>query len=558
MLAVLPILGRILNNQLIDEVDDRVIDAQKSFQLELDDDLADLRLASDAMSSDPDMHRALRNGDRQAALDLAGMFSRVYPEMQILIFDVAGKLLTYSGSNVAKETSADIRDLNPTGKPFHGILPAGCTRGAAWSTLARVLAAPASDAGWVVVCQPLDAGYLSNTAAKLGLELALLDGADADRTISLTKEFPAGVERTASTVSTLVESRGRSWAIARFDPRAFPEGSRRLSVVTALDVTDIRTLVRRNLLMALAALAVAAVLSVAIGARLALMMSRAIGRVADALKKLEQNSYVHVDPVRTGDELEDLAAGFNTMVDGLQERDKLRTTFGKYMTEAVVEHLLKGQVKLGGELLPVTILFTDIRSFTTISEKMDAQSLVTLLNEYFSEMVSVVMQHNGVVDKYIGDAIMAVFGAPVPRPNDALNAVRTAVRMRTALARLNDRLAERGIAPIRTGIGVHTGEVVAGNIGSEQRMEYTVIGDAVNVASRLESSTKDLGVNVLISDATYELVKDIVNARMVDRITVKGRREPITTYEVLGLSEAATRDAAVVDGQTKPISTTTR
>jgi adenylate cyclase len=223
------------------------------------------------------------------------------------------------------------------------------------------------------------------------------------------------------------------------------------------------------------------------------------------------------------------------MVDGLKERDKLRTTFGKYMTAAVIEHLLAGKVALGGESLKVTILFTDIRSFTTISEKMDPQELVGLLNEYFTEMVTIVMSEGGVVDKYIGDAIMAVFGAPVPKPEDAVNAVRAAVKMRGALRGLNVRLAERGLQTLRTGIGIHTGEVVAGNIGSEKRMEYTVIGDAVNLASRLESNTKELGVNVLISEDTYELTKHVVEARAVREITVKGRKAPVMTYEVLGI-----------------------
>jgi adenylate cyclase len=160
---------------------------------------------------------------------------------------------------------------------------------------------------------------------------------------------------------------------------------------------------------------------------------------------------------------------------------------------------------------------------------------VGLLNEYFTEMVGIVMQEDGVVDKYIGDAIMAVFGAPVPKPEDAVNAVRAAVRMRRALTVLNARLAERGQAHLATGIGIHTGEVVAGNIGSDKRMEYTVIGDAVNLASRLESSTKELGVSVLISEDTYELTKHVIEARQVREITVKGRKAPVMTYEVLGL-----------------------
>jgi adenylate cyclase len=240
--------------------------------------------------------------------------------------------------------------------------------------------------------------------------------------------------------------------------------------------------------------------------------------------------------IHTGDELEDLAIGFNTMVDGLQERDKLRTTFGKYMTQTVIEHLMNGKVQLGGETLTVTILFSDIRGFTTISEEMnDAQALVALLNEYFTEMVSIIIQEDGVVDKYIGDAIMAVFGAPVSKPDDAVRAVRAAMRMRLALAELNQRLVLRGVSPLRTGIGIHTGEVVAGNIGSEQRMEYTVIGDAVNLASRLETSTKELQVDVLISEDTYELVKNTCETRPIGQITVKGRVEPVMTYAVRNL-----------------------
>jgi adenylate cyclase len=265
-------------------------------------------------------------------------------------------------------------------------------------------------------------------------------------------------------------------------------------------------------------------------------MSNALGRVSNALVRLKQQEYVKVQGVRTGDELEDLAIGFNSMVDGLQERDKLKTTFGKYMTDAVVDHLMAGKVQLGGEVLTATILFSDIRSFASISEKMDAKSLVALLNEYFTEMVDEVIKEDGVVDKYIGDAIMAVFGAPVAKPDTAIHAVRAAIGMRKALAALNEKLVARGMKAIATGIGIHTGQLVAGNIGSEKRMEYTVIGDAVNLASRLEGATKELGVAVLISQETYDLVKDHVEARPVKEITVKGREQPVMTYEVLGLA----------------------
>jgi adenylate cyclase len=205
-----------------------------------------------------------------------------------------------------------------------------------------------------------------------------------------------------------------------------------------------------------------------------------------------------------------------------------------------MNHLLEGKVSLGGQSLPVTVLFSDIRGFTSISEQMDPQRVVALLNEYFTEMVDIVMNEGGVVDKYIGDAIMAIFGAPVPKPDDAVNAVRAAVKMRRALADLNERLVARGQPALRTGIGIHTGEVVAGNIGSERRMEYTVIGDAVNLASRLESSTKELGTDVLISEDTYELTKHMIEARSVREITVKGRAKPVMTYEVLGMADGST------------------
>jgi adenylate cyclase len=390
--------------------------------------------------------------------------------------------------------------------------------------------------GTVVVCLPIDKAYLTNASQKLGLELALLGPEPGRAVLYQTDGFAAGTTAGLGARSTLVEAGGKSYAMTRFTPPEFRTTHvGNLAIDAQMEVSDIRRLVKQNLLFALGVLGLATIISVSFGAHLARVMSGALQRVNVALKKLEVQEYVHIQGVKTGDELEDLANGFNLMVDGLKERDKLRATMGKYMTASVMDHLMSGKVALGGETLTVTILFTDIRSFTTISEKMDAQALVALLNEYFTEMVGIVMSEDGVVDKYIGDAIMCVFGAPVPKPDDAVRAVRAAVRMRTALVHLNERLGTRGLGPLKTGIGIHTGEVVAGNIGSEARMEYTVIGDAVNVASRLESNTKDLGVNVLISDDTWALVKDEITTKPVKELTVKGRARPVMTYEVLGI-----------------------
>jgi adenylate cyclase len=540
MLAALPVLSWLLHRQLVDEVDNRVTEAERAFQTELDDDLSDLTLASRVLSGDGATGHAIQSHNAVRARQLAQVFVDVYPNVDVLLVDGDGAVLAQVGCEHPPgdvEGIAELAEL-PRGKNFRGVIEHGCESPTSDAPPAYVISQPIAGVGGVVVCEPVDAEYLRNSSAKLGLELALavIDPGNEHRLVGHTLDFPGGAVGAARQVDTTIVDIGeRSWAVQRFEPRQLQGKMGRIGMLAALDVTDIHRIVRRNLFYALAVLGVAALVSMWFGWRLASVMSRALRRVNTALKRVEQLDYVHVQGVQTGDELEDLANGFNTMVDGLKERDKLRTTFGKYMTAAIVEHLLAGKVALGGESLKVTILFTDIRSFTTISEKMDPQQLVGLLNEYFTEMVGIVMSEGGVVDKYIGDAIMAVFGAPVPKPDDAVNAVRAAVKMRRALEELNGRLAARGMARLRTGIGIHTGQVIAGNIGSERRMEYTVIGDAVNLASRLETCTKDLGVDVLISEDTYELTKHVVEVRPMREITVKGRRAPVMTYEVLGI-----------------------
>jgi adenylate cyclase len=541
MLAALPVLSWLLHRQLVDEVNDRVADAERGFQQELDDDISDLMLASRVLSLDAATSRAITKHDAQRARRLAQVFLDVYPSIDVLLVEASGDVLAEVGVSHAPQRIDEIAELADLakGKSAQAVVEHGCeSPTSADAPPAFVIAAPLSTGGGVVVCLPLDAEYLKNSSAKLGLQLALAVVAQSNdhRLVGRTVDFPHSALDVTGAGATIIDVGNQSWAVARFEPTQLTGRSGKVGMMAALDVTDVHVIVRHNLLYALAVLAVAAAVSVAFGSRLASVMSSALNRVNVALKKVEQLEYVHVVPVHTGDELEDLAVGFNKMVDGLKERDNLRTTFGKYMTTAVMDHLLAGKVALGGESLRVTILFTDIRSFTTISEKMDPQHLVGLLNEYFTEMVAIVMDEGGVVDKYIGDAIMAVFGAPVPKPEDAVNAVRAAVRMRRALRALNERLAARNLSPLNTGIGIHTGEVVAGNIGSERRMEYTVIGDAVNLASRLESSTKELGVDVAISEDTYALTKHAILARALREITVKGRKQAVMTYEVLGLT----------------------
>lgn len=214
---------------------------------------------------------------------------------------------------------------------------------------------------------------------------------------------------------------------------------------------------------------------------------------------------------------------------------RVKTTMARYMNPKVAERLLEaGDGMLEGQVQTVSILFSDVRNFTSMSERLGPRETVSLLNEYFEKMVDVVLQREGILDKYIGDAIMALFGSPFTGPQDADNAVACACDMVSALRKLNLLRTAKGHAPIDIGIGIATGDVVVGNIGSPRRMEYTVIGDAVNLASRLESATKNYGVRLLLAEGTVAALKARVPVREIDRIRVKGKDRAVTVYEAIG------------------------
>jgi adenylate cyclase len=335
--------------------------------------------------------------------------------------------------------------------------------------------------------------------------------------------------------AVLQDGGGKLYALKTFKPEAL-QGAGHVATLTALrDVTELRD--RSQALLLHSAVLLVPVLL--IGLAIALVLARRIGRgvrtISDAAAQVKEGKYVMVPEPRERDELGRLALDFNAMVKGLIERDRLRETFGRYVTRQVVDHLLAGKVELGGELVPVTVLFSDIRSFTAISERMPPRELLDFLNVYFSGMVESIMSNDGVVDKFIGDAIMAVFGAPVPHPDDPINAIKAALEMRRRLERMNEGFRSRSLPEIRAGIGLHTGEVVAGNMGHVDRMEYTVIGDAVNLASRLEGMTKELATDVVLSEDLYHLVKDRVDAEPLRRIRVKGREQDVMVYRLIGL-----------------------
>ena len=227
-----------------------------------------------------------------------------------------------------------------------------------------------------------------------------------------------------------------------------------------------------------------------------------------------------------------------------RERSRIQSIFGRYVSDEVVTKLLSEDRRpdLGGEALNVTVLFSDIRNFTTISEKLSAHEVVEMLNAYFTRVCEPILEQGGTVDKYIGDAVMAVFGSPVIYPDHARRAIRAAIGMAREAAGfqawMDQRFPDRDLPRFGIGVGLHTGEAVIGDIGTPRRKEFTAIGDTVNAASRLEGATKELGCVIAASEATVTAAGAGVRTGKVETITVKGRSEPIRVLEVVDLDEA--------------------
>lgn len=226
--------------------------------------------------------------------------------------------------------------------------------------------------------------------------------------------------------------------------------------------------------------------------------------------------------------------GLVVVADDITQEQRLMSTLCRYVTREVAERVLadRDKLKLGGDRQTVAVLFSDIRNFTSLSEESSAEEIVGLLNDYFTRMMEPVFRYEGMLDKFIGDAMMAVFGAPVSREDDAVRAVMAAMEMRRILARYNRQRVARGLQPIQTGIGITKGEAITGNIGSEQRMDYTVIGDTVNVASRLEGLTKNYEHKILINDQVYEDIKDKIPCVDLGFAQIKGKGEGVHIFGV--------------------------
>jgi len=218
-----------------------------------------------------------------------------------------------------------------------------------------------------------------------------------------------------------------------------------------------------------------------------------------------------------------------------REKKQIKGAFSRYVTASVVSEILKkpGMLKLGGQRREMTVHFSDVAGFTTISEQLTPENLVQLLNDYLGEMTDIIFKHQGTLDKYEGDAIMAFWNAPLDDPNHAINACYTSLECQERLAVLREKWLAEGKPEVRARIGLNSGPMIVGNMGSTERFDYTVMGDAVNLGARLEGANKQYGTYIMISENTYALAKDAIEVRELDCIRVKGKKQPITVYELL-------------------------
>src|ERR1700733_10270872 len=276
---------------------------------------------------------------------------------------------------------------------------------------------------------------------------------------------------------------------------------------------------------------VALALSLVLAIPVAFWLSARASRPLTELKRVLDSIAKGDLKARAKDEFGEVALSVNTMADGLAERDRVKSAFARYVSQQVMDSVLTsdsgGLLRGGRRRIPV--LFSDIRGFSKISEHLAPEKVVQLLNDYFELMVEVVFRNKGTLDKFMGDGLMAIFGAPENDPYQEEHALKAAIEMQQELAKLQVRWEGEGIQ-IRIGVGIHSGPAIVGTIGSSRRMEYTAIGDTVNVASRLQTATKELGANILISEHTYYGAKGAFPFRNMGTITVRGREEPLTVY----------------------------
>ncbi|MEN8247232.1 MAG: adenylate/guanylate cyclase domain-containing protein [Thermodesulfobacteriota bacterium] len=292
----------------------------------------------------------------------------------------------------------------------------------------------------------------------------------------------------------------------------------------------------------ISALLVQIIFITAIGALTALLLSlivsksvsKPIREMESAMQEVAQGNLDVKITIVSNDEIGALGEGFNSMINGLKESETIKESFGKYISEEVRDEILSGKVPLDGEMKRATLLFSDLRDFTPFVESTHPKQVVAIMNQYFSEMARAIKEHQGLILQFVGDEIEAVFGAPVPYDDHPDMAIRAALDMQKRLTALNEKLSAQNVKPLRHGIGIHTGAVLAGIIGSKERSSYALVGDTVNLASRIQGLTKDFSCEMILSQTTHDLVTGAYEMEPLSAMQVKGKSREVMIYKLLG------------------------
>ncbi len=405
-----------------------------------------------------------------------------------------------------------------------------------------------SVAAWFGLAFPIDTAFANKIKSTTRLDVTFTSNPDRPdlRVLSttLSPAMAAAVTRhtapsqTGTFGSELIDLDGEPF-VTLFEPLLLlGEAPARIALQRSLDA---ELAPAEELKQAVLTISLVALFSSTLAALyLARGVSEPVRQLADYTKLVATGNYTQRVDLTRDDELGQLATAFNQMTAGLAERDKVRDLLGKVVSPEIATQLLHSGVQLGGEEREVTILFCDLRNFTGLSESMPPTAMLALLNRYLDRMSAIIEKHGGVIDKYIGDAIMALFGAPLADPEAPGKAIAAAREMAQALDLLNRELGLEGKPALAFGIGINTARVVAGNMGSKTRLNYTVIGDGVNLASRLEGLTKEAayGTVIIVSEGTLKAMQNPPPTRPLGEVTVKGKTEAVKIFALSAKGES--------------------
>jgi adenylate cyclase len=561
LLATLFVSNTVIDAQSDDTIRTELQGTNAVFAGLLKERRTSLRAQIQVLAESTEMKAALDTGKRaQDPATVKDTAISLNEPVGLALFQVAGKSGALLASLVGKERP-DLAKPAKDAKPEDGYFAQAVDRnspsasGGAWAskdTLFETITFPViiqdNVLGALRIGFAMDDSFAKTLKDQTGSEVAVLvsgkvyasslDGGERAELVSALNAM-MGQAQKASAGGVFDASLGGSPFLGQFIDIKGPDGNpaaELLQLRSKARVLLLLSSLRKNFLLIFISGLVFSLL-------VAFFVSRSITRPLDSLiaatRQVDLGNLEILVEVHTKDELGELADSFNDMVKDLKEKERVKGLFGRYLPKAVADKVMaqQGELQLGGEQKDVAILFSDIRGFTAISERMSPTELVSMLNDYYTRMIDVLFENGGTLDKTIGDAIMAVFGAPVTDPEAAARAVRTALQMQEALKGFNADRRAKNLEPFEIGIGINTGVVVAGNLGSTKQFSYTVIGDEVNLASRMCSVAKK--GQIIITEATYRKVKWQFEFNRLEPVMVKNVSQPVQIYEVLGLKQGA-------------------